>query len=128
MAHDIPRIAATLERAKLFSAGIVFLQALFIWQRNDWLGAACLLVGVIVALNVVRVLSTRVSAVGVSQFTWRGRVHLRWDEVISVTRKKRSIVITGTAGSIRVPTDSFYDTEAAVRYIDAHVPQRRRAP
>jgi hypothetical protein len=126
MADDTPRITSTLERARLLMTSFIFFQALLIWQRNYWLGAAFFLVGVYATLNVVRVLSTRVSSAGISQISWRGRVQLPYVDVTSVSRTKRCIALKGAGGSIVVPIESFYDTKAAVQYFESHLPQHLR--
>jgi hypothetical protein len=103
-----------------------FMQALLVWQRNPWFGTAFFLVGISATLNVVRVLSTQVSSVGISQISWRGRVRLLWTDVTSVARAKRSIALKGVGGRVVVSLESFYDTQAAVRYLEAHLPRHLR--
>jgi len=124
MADDAPRIASTLERTKLFTVTcIIFLQAPLMFQRFNPFGALLFLGCLYTTVNVVRVLSTQVSAEGISQLTWRGRIQVRWDDVTAVSRRNRSIVLTSSSGSVTVPTESFYDTQAAVGYLDAHLPK-----
>jgi hypothetical protein len=129
MTDDAPKIASTLERTKLFMAAIILLQALLNWSLGHYaLGAALFFGGLLISLSTARVLSTQVSSNGVSQLTWRGFIRMRWDDVATVTRRNRSIVLTSLDGTIVVPTESFLDTQSAVQYLDRHLPRRLRLP
>lgn len=129
MTEDAPRIAATLERTKLFvGASLMLLQAPLMFQRNNSLAAVMFLLGLLSCLSVARVLSTQVSAVGITQLTWRGRLRMRWEEVTGVVRRQRDLVLRSSKGSIVVPTQSFYDTPAAVAYVESHLPKSLRQP
>jgi len=121
--EDTPRIAATLERVRLFIAGVMLIEGLLAWLDHMPGFALVPFFGLATSLDAVRVLSTQVSSVGVSQLTWRGRIHLRWNDVTAIAKRKRSIVLTSTQGSVVVATESFYDTQAAIRYLDAHLPK-----
>ena len=124
MTNGAPKIASTLERPKLFlGACLICLEAPLMFERKEPFGALLLLLGLYISVDVVRVLSTQVTAVGISQLTWRGRVQMRWEDVTTVTRRKRSIVLAGSDGTVIVPTESFYDTRAAVDYVDSHLPR-----
>jgi hypothetical protein len=127
MTDDPPKIASTLERTKLFTgACLIFLQAPLMFQRKEPFGALVLLLGLYISLDVARVLSTQMTAVGISQLTWRGRIQMRWEDVTAVTRRNRSLVLSGINGTVIVPTESFYDTQAAVDYLDSHLPKHLR--
>lgn len=127
MTEDTPRIASTLERTKLFMAACLMLfEAPLIFHRKDSLGLLIFMGALFMSLHVVRVLSTQVSAVGISQLTWCGRIQMRWEDVTAVDRRDRSIVLTSDAGSVIVHTESFYDTQAAMKYLDAHLPNEFR--
>jgi hypothetical protein len=126
MTDDTPKIASTLESARLVVPGLVFFESLLMWQRNHLVALAFMLAALALCLFRIRILSTQVSAAGVSQLTWRGRIQLRWDEVMAVTRKPRSIVLAGAGGSVVVPIDSFHDTAAAVQFINSHLPAQLR--
>ena len=127
MTDDAPRIASSLERSKLFMAAcLMFFEAPLMFGRSDPFAVVMFLGGLYMSLDVVRVLSTRVSSAGISQITSRGRIHMPWDEVTAVTRRKRSIVLTSDQGRVDVPTESFYDTRAAVDYLESHLPSRLR--
>lgn len=123
---DTPKIASTLELARLFATGFVFLQAPLVWERNYWLALAFAIGAIALGLIQIRVLSTRLNPDGVSQLTWRGRRHLRWDEIMTVTRKQRSITLRGAAGSVVVPIESFLDTANAVQFLNSHLPTQLR--
>ncbi len=127
MTDEAPRIASTLERTKLFMATcLIFLQVPLMLHRMNPFGVTLLLGSLYMSLNVMRILSTQVTAVGVSQLTWRGRIRMRWEDVTTITRRRRSIVLTSIDGSVLVPTESFYDTQAAVDYFDSHLPKHLR--
>jgi hypothetical protein len=129
MTDDAPKIASTLERTKLFMAAcLMFLQAPLIFQRQNPnpFAALMFLYAIYIGLNVLRNLSTQVTGVGISQLTWRGRVQMRWEDVTTITRRNRSLVLTGVEGTVIVPTESFYDTQAAVDYLDSHLPKHLR--
>ncbi len=88
MTDDAPKIASTLERTKLFMATcLIFLQVPLMFQRVNPFAVPLLLGSVYISLNVMRILSTQVTAVGVSQFTWRGRIQMRWEEVTAITKE-----------------------------------------
>ncbi len=127
MTDDAPKIASTLERTKLLmSACLMCLQAPLMFQRKDPFGALICLGALYISLDAVRVLSTQVTAVGISQLTWRGRFRMRWEDVTSISKRNRSIVLTSVDGSVVVPTESFYDTQAAVDYLESHLPTHLR--
>lgn len=126
MTDDTPKIASTLESARLVGTSLIFMQALFMWQRNYLFALAFMLGALALCLFQIRVLSTQLTAAGLSQLTWRGRIQLRWDEVLAVTRKPRSITLAGACGSVIVPIESFYDTTAAVQFINSHLPTQLR--
>jgi len=127
MTDDAPKIAATLERTKLLMAGcLIFVQGPLMFQQKNPFYAVMFFYAIYLSLDVVRILSTQVSAGGISQLTWRGRVHMRWMDVTTVTRRKRSVVLTSRDGNVVVPTESFYDTQAAVNYVESHLPEHLR--
>jgi hypothetical protein len=127
MTDDAPKIASTLERTKLFmGASLMCLQVPLILERTNPFGVLIFLGGLSMALDAIRVLSTQVTALCVSQLTWRGRIQMRWVDITTVTRRNRSIVLTSSHGRIVVPTESFYDTRAAVDFLDSHLPEKLR--
>jgi hypothetical protein len=127
MTDDAPKIASTLERTKLFmGASLMCLQVPQIIERTNPFGVLIYLGGLYMILDTVRGLSTQVTASNISQLTWRGRIKMRWGDITSVTRRNRSIVLTAAHGRIVVPTESFYDTRAAVDYLDSHLPAKLR--
>jgi hypothetical protein len=124
MTEDAPKIASTLEWTKLFMAAcLIFLQVPLMFQRINPFGILLLLGSLYMSLNVARVLSTHVTAAGISQLTWRGRIQILWSDVTAVTRRNRSIVLTSSNGSVTVPIESFYDSNAAVEYFNSHLPK-----
>jgi hypothetical protein len=124
---DAPKIASTLERTRLFMAALNLVQALLHWSLGHYaIGAALFLGGLLITLRAARILSTQVSSADVSQLTWRGRIRVPWDDVTTVTRRKRSIVLTSLDGSVVVEPEGFCDTQGAVEYLDRHLPYRLR--
>ena len=93
---------------------------------NRVFALAMMLGGLGIGYIQARVLSTQLTSAGVSQLTWRGRMHLRWDEITTVTRKSRSITLADKRGSVIVPVESFYDTAAAIQFMDSHLPPELR--
>jgi hypothetical protein len=45
---------------------------------------------------------------------------MAWVDVTSVRRTNGFMVLQGLGGKIVVSTESFYDTQAAVQYIESH--------
>jgi|GEM_PF-4166515 len=124
---ELNRRRSTLERSKLLMATcLMFFQVPLMVQRVDPFGALLFLGALYMSLNVVRVLSTQVNAAGISQMTSRGRIRILWDDVTAVTRRNRSIVLTSRNGSVIVPSESFYDTQAALGYLNSHLPEHLR--
>jgi hypothetical protein len=127
MTDDAPQIASTLERTKLLlPLCLMLLQGPLMVQRPNPFGVLLFLGCLYTTVNVARILSTHLTAAGISQFTWRGRVQMRWEDVTAVSRRNRSILLSSGERSIIVPTESFYDTRAAVDYLDSHLPQHLR--
>jgi hypothetical protein len=126
MTDDAPRIAVGLEWPRLLIAAILLIRVPLVWERKDAFGALFLLFALFMIFTAVRVLTTKVSAAGISQVTWRGPFMMRWEDVIAVDRRKRSTVLTSAAGSVVVSPESFYDTRDAVAYIDSHLPASLR--
>jgi hypothetical protein len=120
-------IASALERSKfLMAAALMVCQAPLMFDRAWAFGPVAFLLGSYLCLDAARTLSTRVSAAGISQLTWRGRLQLRWDDITAATRRQRTIVLTGDAGRVVVPVESFSDTQAALDYMDSHLPSAVR--
>jgi hypothetical protein len=126
MVYDTPKIVSTLKWARLLGSGLLFLQALLAWQHSHLFALAFVIGGTAIGLAQARILSTKLTSAGVSQFTWRGRVNLKWSEITRVKRKLRSITVTGTGGSVVVDVDNFYDAEAALQFVNSHLPTHLR--
>jgi len=127
MTDDVPQIASTLERTKLLlPLCLMLLQWPLMVQRPNPFGLLLFLGCLYTTVNVARILSTHLTAAGISQFTWRGRVQMRWEDVTAVSRRNRSILLSSGERSVSVPTESFYDTRAAVDYLDSHLPRHLR--
>lgn len=57
-----------------------------------------------------------------SQWTWRGRSHLKWEDVTDVTRDARSMTLTAGGVNVLFPIDRFYDSKAPAEYVHRHLP------
>jgi hypothetical protein len=126
MMYDAPKIVSTLKWHRLLGSGLLFLQAPLAWQHNRLFALAIGIGALAIGLAQVRILSTKVTSAGISQITWRGRVNLRWDEIKTVRRNPRSITVTGDTGSVIVSIDSFYESDAAVQFVNSHLPAHLR--
>ncbi len=116
-----PRIVYPLLVPDAAIAAIMIVDGLIL-ARNHWVGAAYAVGGLFFGLRFVRDLSTRVTAVGVTQLTWRGRRRLNWADVTGVVRKPRSVLVSGNAGSIVLPIESFSDSNETLRFIHERLP------
>lgn len=126
MIDNAPEIVSTSAVAGFAYAAIVLLQAVSTWQRHQILGGAFMVFGLILIFREIRVVSTHVTDVGVSQLTWRGRIQLHWDEVTTVAKGRRSIKLAGVDGSVIFPIERFCESKAAKGYLDSHLPAHFR--
>jgi hypothetical protein len=99
-----------------------------------WLGALGNGMGIVsvcgacvLMLLKIRSVSTRVTEVGVSQLTLRGRVHLSWHEVTQVTRGPLSLTLVGTNRRVVVSLEEFADSAAVISYMESHIPSNLRS-
>jgi len=74
----------------------------------------------------IRSVSTRVTEMGVSQLTLRGRVHLSWNEVTRVTRAPLSVTLVGSNRRMVVSLEEFADSAAVISYVESHIPSNLR--
>jgi hypothetical protein len=106
----------------------VTIGGMYLWYQRPSSPSPIPIFGLALTLMLIRTLSTRLGFDGVSQWTWRGRRHLGWNEVTAVDRKTRSITVSGPGGSIVIPVESFYDSAEAARFIESHLPEKLREP
>ena len=81
----------------------------------------------VLILLKIRDVSTRVTETGVSQWSWRGRVHLSWNEVTQVTRAPLSFTLAGAKSRVVVSVEEFADSAAAISYMESHIPSNLRS-
>jgi len=124
MTDDAPKIASSLVRSDLFLPVLLFFDGILMLPHYTaiLMIAFCPVAGFFVA----RDLSTKLTSDGVSQLTWRGRVHLGWEAVLAVKRKANSIVLHGATARIVIAYQRFYDSGATVRFVDSHLPRNLR--
>lgn len=121
MTERTPRIVYPLLVPDASIAAIMIVDGLIL-ARNHWVGAAYAVGGLFFGLRFIRDLSTRVTGVGVTQLTWRGRLRLNWVDVTGVVRKPRSVLLSGAGGSIVLPIESFSDSNETMRFIYSRLP------
>jgi hypothetical protein len=123
MTDDPPKIASTLELARLGATSFLFFQALLMWQRNHLFAVVTIVGGIAISLILVRRITTELTEVGLSQVTWRGRASLRWRDATEVRRGRNSITVAGSSAVIVLHLESFCDTNVALRYLETHLPR-----
>jgi hypothetical protein len=126
MSDDPPRIVTRLELAHFFVGVALFANAFLILPEERLMAATSMLGALAIILVVVRRLSTKLTDAGVSQLTWHGRVYMRWSDIKTITRRSTAITVTGGKGSIVLPIESYYDSGAAVRFVDTRLPMHLR--
>ncbi len=75
----------------------------------------------------IRNVSTRVTEAGISQLTFRGRIHLSWNEVTQVTRAPLSLTLTSAKRRVVVSVEEFADSAAVISYVESHLPSNLRS-
>jgi hypothetical protein len=121
-----PRIAARIEFAHAFVAVTLIVEALVIWPGQRVSATLWILGALAILFVVLRRISTTLTDEGVSQLTWRGRVDLQWRDIQSIERAAKTVTVTGAGGSVVLPIESYYDSAAALRFLDAHLPAHLR--
>jgi hypothetical protein len=113
-------------------SGVIF--GSLVVAAGIWLGALGNGMGIVsvcgacvLMLLKIRSVSTRVTEVGVSQLTLRGRVHLSWHEVTQVTRAPLSLTLVGTNRRVVVSLEEFADSAAVISYVESHIPSNLRS-
>lgn len=122
MTSDAPKQVYPLASTGLIFGCILTASSVFlavIGPSFIFFTAFCALIS---TLRAIRILSTRVTEAGVSQWNWRGPVHLSWTEVTEVTRTPLSLTLTGDHRQVVVSVEEFQDTAAAISYIESHLP------
>ena len=124
MDDNAPKIAKRMESAGVVLAVMFLLLGTLAEHRHWSIGVMQLVMGLFLLHRQVRVLTTQVDSAGVSQWTWRGHLRLKWADVTSVERDDRSVTLTAAAGNAIVPIESFYDSKEATGYLYSHLPAR----
>jgi hypothetical protein len=102
--------------------------ALFAWMavRNGELPLWLAFLGMTALLlaTLPRMVSTKLTPEGVSQWTWRGRVALAWTDVRRVEYPQRgALILIGTTGVIRLSPMFFKDFEGTLAWLRERLAQ-----
>lgn len=117
-----PRPVFSLASTPLLSSMILVAGNLILAHSGQRFAIITACLALLLTLRAIRTLSTRLSDAGVTQLSWRGRVHLSWADVTQVTRTPRSLTLTGDRQQVVVSVEEFPDTPTAISYIEAHLP------
>ena len=102
---DPPTLIYSLAFETLIFGSLVVAAGIWLGALGNGMGIVSVCGACVLMLLKIRSVSTRVTEVGVSQLTLRGRVHLSWHEVTRVTRAPLSLTLVGTCG-ITYPLES----------------------
>jgi len=122
MAAAAPKIAFRLQIPTLVLLLFWALFYLFVWNHNRLVGLAIGVAGLALCIYRLGILSTQITEAGVSQWTWRGRIALSWDDIALVSKTRSYVVLEGSKGSIRVPIPIYYDSRAVAQFLTSHLP------
>jgi len=111
----------------LILGSLVIACALWLGAMGNFLGFLSAFGASVLIVFKIRNVSTRLTEAGVSQLTWRGRVHVSWSEITQVTRNPLSVTLSAAKGRLVVSVEEFADSAAAVAYIDSHLPSNLRS-
>lgn len=119
---DAPKQVYPLASTALISGSVMLAGGIFLAASGASLGVISAFGALLLTLRAIRTLSTRVTEAGVSQLSWRGRVHLPWTEVTQVTRTPLSLTLAGEKSRVVVSLEEFQDTAAAITYMESRLP------
>lgn len=124
---DPPKLVYPLAFEGLIFGFMVIACGLWLGALGNPLGMVSVFGALVLVLFKIRNVSTRVTEAGVSQLTWRGRVHLSWNEVTHVTRSPLSFTLAGAERRVVVSVEEFADSAAAISYMESHLPPNLRS-
>ena len=121
MTSHAPKQVYGLAAASLISSCVLCAAGACLAVEGQGIGLISGFGALLLALRAIRTLSTRITAAGVSQLTWAGRVHLSWSEVTHVKRTPLSFTLTGGKTRVVVSVEELQDTAAAKSYIESRL-------
>ena len=119
---DPPKLIYSLAFETLIFGSLVVVAGIWLGALGNGMGIVSVCGACVLMLLKIRSVSTRVTEVGVSQLTLRGRVHLSWHEVTQVTRAPLSLTLVGTNRRVVVSLEEFADSAAVISYVESHIP------
>jgi len=124
---ETPKLIYPLAFEALILGFLVIAGGLWLGAMGNAYGIFSIFGASVLILLKIRNVSTRVTEEGVSQLTFRGRVHLSWSEVTQVTRTPLSFTLAGAERRLVVSVEEFADSAAAISYMESHLPSKLRS-
>ncbi len=124
---DPPKLIYPLAFEAIIWGLLVIACGIWLGAIGNYLGVVSFFGASVLILFKIRNVSTRVTEAGVSQLTWRGRIHLSWNEVTQVTRRPLSFTLAGAKRRVVVSVEEFADSAAAISYMESHLPSNLRS-
>jgi len=124
---DPPKLIYALAFETLILGSLVVAAGIWLGALGNGMGIVSVCGACVLMLLKIRSVSTRVTEVGVSQLTLRGRVHLSWHEVTQVTRAPLSLTLVGANRRVVVSLEEFADSAAVISYVESHIPSNLRS-
>ena len=119
---DPPKVIYSLALGPLIMGFLLVAGGLWLVRIGNVGGLYSAFGAIVLILLKLRNVSTRITEVGVSQLTLRGRIHLSWNEVTQVTRAPLSLTLVGDKSRVVVSVEEFADSTAAMSYMESHIP------
>ena len=124
-----PKVALVLVTALYSALGVLLLVfGIVLWRGNFGVSLATLFFCLVLGSGIVRVLSTQMDSHGISQLTWRGRLHLDWGDVREVAFRPRVVTLVGRAARFPVHLVFYSDSDAVISFVSSHLPAHLRGP
>jgi hypothetical protein len=129
MSSDAPRLVRSLVSPAVIVGGFQILLGISLAYNDrrpigSILGVLLTLCAIAVTYRAIRDASTRVTETGISQLTWRGRLHLLFSDVTGMTKKSHVLLLSSRHGRVVVPVGFFENTASAIAYIQARLPSQ----
>jgi hypothetical protein len=123
---DAPKLINSLAFEALIFGSLAVAAGIWLGALGNGMGIVSVGGACVLMLLKIRSVSTRVTEMGVSQLTLRGRVHLSWNEVTRVTRAPLSVTLVGSNRRMVVSLEEFADSAAVISYVESHIPSNLR--
>jgi hypothetical protein len=125
MSEAPPKIALSLSITMFGGLGVLLI-GISIWRHNLPMLMAMAFFCLVLGIGLTRSLSTQLCSSGISQLTWRGRIHLAWSEITQVTRQRQTITLKSAGNRFIVPLVFFSNADAALKFVSSHLPSHLR--